>query len=55
MTRAEYKKVVEEAKRYIEAGKPLAAAHIHEQHATKFTEKQYYDLLDMVYKALTVR
>ena len=49
MIKQEYKKVVDEAKMYIEQGKPIAAAHVFEQHEHKFTHRQYYDLMDLIY------
>lgn len=52
MTAIEYKKVKQEAEKYINAGRPMAAVHIHEQHANKFTDKQYYELHDIIFKAM---
>lgn len=51
MKAQEYKAIKKEAEEYIRAGRPLAAAHVHEQHALEFTEKQYYELHDIICKA----
>ena len=52
---AEYREVLNEIRKYIDAGMPIAASHVFERHRTRFTHKQYYFLSDVIHKAFKER
>lgn len=52
MKAQEYKKVKAEAENYIKAGRPIGAAHVMEQHEARMSQKQYYEFVDMIHRAL---
>lgn len=52
MRAEQYKVVKAAAVAYIKRNEPLKAARIHEQYASQFTQRQYYELHDIILKAI---
>lgn len=52
MKAAEYKAVKAEVLKYIEMGKPLTSARVMDYHEPYLSHRQYYELVDMIHKAL---
>lgn len=48
----QYKVVKAAAVGYIKKNQPIKAARIHEQYSDMFTQKQYYELHDIIWKAI---
>ncbi len=52
MSAKRYKEVKAEVLGYVQRGEPLKAGRIHEQYEAELSFKQYYELVDIVFRAL---
>lgn len=52
MSKRQFKAVKDEAVRYIQSGRPIAAARVMQQYEAELSFGQYYEMADMVFKAI---